>query len=613
MRLIATACLLAALAVGLVGVQWRQSQHLSDSMVEQGDSVAHMLYQLEVEYLRLVQAWTPGTHTAPEAADLRYELFVSRLSLVRSSNSIRAAVGTPEVREVLERASRFVEAADRAYASAVNSSAADRDALFPALLELRAPMRALTEAGRRLSNEAASRRIDAVRRQNQVGLAMTALLGALIALTGGIVWQQLRRESRRRVELERLAEELRQARSAAEAASAAKSAFLANMSHEIRTPFQGLLGMLALLRDTPLDARQAAWLRTATASADHLLALLNDILDLSRLESGGLPISKHPTALQALLRSVDSLMRAQASRKGLDLQVEIDADLPDTLVLDPIRVRQVLFNLVANAIKFTESGTVSLRAVRERHDGVEMLRCDVIDTGIGMDAATLSRLFNRFVQADDSRTRRFGGTGLGLEISRSLARLMGGDVSVTSVPGRGSTFTLRLPLERAAALPEADRALPSPVPVVGPLRVLVAEDNEVNRLYMDALLGGLGHQVVFATDGESVVEAAARGRFDLVLMDLHMPGQDGFDATRAIRSLPDGLAAAVPVVALTADAFPETRQRCLAAGMDDFLTKPVVPDELGACLARLVGWRTASGIASASSAASTAPVAVPMD
>jgi CheY-like chemotaxis protein len=401
--------------------------------------------------------------------------------------------------------------------------------------------------------------------------------------------------------LEELTAELRTAREAAEVASAAKSSFLANMSHEIRTPFQGLKGMLGLLSATPLDERQSGYLRTATASADHLLTLLNDILDMSRLESGRMALSPHPQVLPDLLAEVEALMRPQAQFKGLSLDVRLDPAAPFRVMLDATRVRQVLFNLLSNALKFTERGGVSLEVAvpaaqagalstgDARSAGVVMqVEFRITDSGPGMDADTLARLFQRFSQGDESLSRRFGGTGLGLEISRSLARLMDGDVTVSSQVGQGSTFTFSLPLTVLPETVEEPLHKPSAPRRQGrSLRVLVAEDNEVNRMVMEAILGGMGHAVEFAENGEQAATLATEQDWDIVLMDLHMPVMDGLQATQAIRSHVDARRANVPIVALTADVFAETRERCLAAGIQGFLTKPVDTAELAACLDEL--------------------------
>jgi CheY-like chemotaxis protein/anti-sigma regulatory factor (Ser/Thr protein kinase) len=357
--------------------------------------------------------------------------------------------------------------------------------------------------------------------------------------------------------------------------------------------------MLSLLRDTGLNARQVDYLRTATESADHLLTILNDVLDMSLLESGRLTLTEEPVSLRDLLREVEALMRPQAQAKSLSLHIDADPGVPEKVRADRTRVKQILFNLLNNAVKFSDRGVVVLdlrRATAE--DGREVLEFVVTDTGIGMDEATLGRLFRRFSQGDESRSRRHGGTGLGLEISRSLARLMGGDVTAKSVAGEGSSFTFRMPLHAVAAPAPPPAAAPSPAgtpaPGMGSLRVLVAEDHPVNRQYMAALLEGMGHQPFFAGNGLEAVHAIREQRFDVVLMDLHMPLLDGVGATLSIRALPDTAAATVPIIALTADAFAQTRERCLMAGMNDFLAKPVSPERLSAMLRRLFGGAAAA-------------------
>ena len=423
---------------------------------------------------------------------------------------------------------------------------------------------------------------------------LTVFLSLLVLAFGLMAMRQMRLLGERQRALVDLAAHLREARQQAEAASEAKSVFLANMSHEIRTPFHGLLGMLSLLRDTGLNARQVDYLRTATESADHLLTILNDVLDMSLLESGRLTLTEEPVDLRDLLREVESLMRPQAQLKSLALHIDADPGVPEKVRADRTRVKQVLFNLVNNAMKFSDRGVVVLDLHRaSADDGSEQLEFVVTDTGIGMDQATLDRLFKRFSQGDESRSRRHGGTGLGLEISRSLARLMGGDVTAKSVPGEGSSFSFRMPLHAIAPAPKpaapvaaaADPALGG----VGSLRVLVAEDHPVNRQYMAALLEGMGHRPFFAGNGLEAVQAIREQRFDIVLMDLHMPLLDGVGATLSIRALPDGVAATVPIIALTADAFAQTRERCLMAGMNDFLAKPVSPERLSAMFRRLFG------------------------
>ena len=391
-----------------------------------------------------------------------------------------------------------------------------------------------------------------------------------------------------------MAESLSAARLEAESANRAKSTFLANMSHEIRTPFHGMLGMMSLLQDARLTPQQAGFLETAKESAQHLLTILNDILDISQLETGKLQVSPEPVDLLQLINEVGALMRVQAQAKGLALRVAVSPEVPRWVRADGTRVKQILFNLLSNAVKFSNSGSVELAASVTATGGLEFT---VSDTGIGMDEATLARLFQRFMRADESTSRRHGGTGLGLEISRDLARVMGGDITVRSAPGAGSTFTVTLPL------PPAEPALPASAPVPLParsssavtppaapraLRVLVAEDHPVNRAYMEAVLDKLGHTAVFSEDGDGAVRAMQADVFDVVLMDLHMPGMDGFAAARAIRAMP-GASGRVPIVALTADAFREARDRAREAGMDGFLTKPAHLPQLRDVLSRYGG------------------------
>jgi signal transduction histidine kinase/CheY-like chemotaxis protein len=455
----------------------------------------------------------------------------------------------------------------------------------------------------------------AVRQHNRIGIGLTLFLSALTLAFALVALRQLRQLEERRGALEGLAADLRVARRDAEAASQAKSAFLANMSHEIRTPFHGLLGMLSLLQKSGLTPRQVDHLRTATDSANHLLAILDDILDVSQLESGRLTLTPVATDLRQLLREVLSLMRPAAEARGLALHVVTAPAVPDRVVVDPTRLRQILFNLLSNAIKFSDSGTVLLEVTTETPpEGATAppraaLEFRVSDNGIGMDEATVAGLFTRFAQGDNSRSRRHGGSGLGLEISRSVARLMGGDITVSSEPGVGSVFSLHLALQTAEDEPALSvvTAPPEQPRSVQPLVVLVAEDHPVNRQYMEALLASMGHSVRFAHNGEQATQAARESPFDLVLMDVHMPVMDGLDATRAIRELPDARAATVPIVALTADAYPETRNRCLTAGMNDYLTKPVSPQSLASCIRRLFGSSAAAAPGQAGAGAASKP------
>jgi hypothetical protein len=611
---------LLALALAAVAVvQTRQSSVLRQAVVYQDDYVALSLYQIEIEYLRLREQWARALSRdgaiEREPLQLRYDIWVSRVDLLRNERAARLMVGSDGYRGTLDLMLAFVERADRLLGPQP-SRPLDRAALLelePALLALGQPVHTLSvTAAHHISDQIAERN-EAVQRHNRVGMLLTLFLSALVLAFGLVAMRQLRLLDQRQRALVDLTAHLREAQRQAEAASEAKSVFLANMSHEIRTPFHGLLGMLSLLRDTGLNARQIDYLRTATESADHLLTVLNDVLDMSLLESGRLTLTDEPVDLREVLREVEALMRPQAQAKSLALHVDADPAVPERVRADRTRLKQILFNLLNNAVKFSDRGAVVLDLHRARDgDGDALLEFVVTDTGIGMDAATLDRLFQRFAQGDESRSRRHGGTGLGLEISRSLARLMGGDITAHSVVGEGSRFTVRLPLRVVpaavpAAAPRAAAAAPGTAPAEPRLHVLVAEDHPVNRQYMAALLEGMGHEAVFAGNGMEAVHALRERRFDVVLMDLHMPVLDGVGATLAIRALPDGAAATVPIIALTADAFAQTRERCLMAGMNDFLAKPVSPDKLAATLRRLFGRAAAGEPAEAAAPAATPP------
>jgi signal transduction histidine kinase/CheY-like chemotaxis protein len=599
-RMVALAVLVLMLLVSALLLQWRQKGLMSDAALSHGDNTSFTVFQAEVEYLRLRAAW-PHPGERPEDLNelgMRYELFVSRIRLLRHSAALASLVEPKELDALLALSESFIGEADRrlVQADAASLSSAEWAALGVVLDSAAPSLRQLSMRGVALMGETYAARTAAATGYNRLAIAGTAVLGALVLILGGLAARQLQLAARRARELEDLAMALEQARGEAERASQAKTDFLANMSHEIRTPFQGIVGMLTLIGQGPLTQEQRSQLTTASGSVDHLLALLNDILDLSRLESGCVSIDAQPTSLQALLQAVATLMAPQAQHKGLTLDVQLDLELPGRVSMDAMRLRQVLFNLLSNAVKFTESGQVRLHASLD--DGTRQLVFEVSDTGIGMDAATLQRLFTRYGQGDASRSRRFGGTGLGLEISRRLARLMGGDIAVSSVLGQGSRFVLTLP---CTALPDAEEAS-HPRPTAAPpdnataLRVLIAEDNPVNCMVLQAMLEQLGHRTVIVHDGKQVVNEAAGRRFDAVLMDLHMPQQDGYAAAAAIRALPDSLAANVPIIALTADGFAETRQRCLASGMDDFLTKPVAVDALRDALRRVQGHRPAPSL-----------------
>ena len=593
-----TGLLLLATVLAAAFVQARQHALLTQTVRYQDDDLVLSLFQVQVETLRLREQLHKEVDQAASdtGLQLRYDIFVSRTLLLGSDRAQRLLAAIDVSAQLLRNVDNFIRRADIYLGKDTHAplSLQAARALMTELQALDEPIHAVMLAASHRVAAQVTERQQQVAQHNRIGLALTGSLLAMVMVFAGIALRQMRQVEERRRRLVRLADQLRDARIEAEAASAAKSEFLADMSHELRTPLHGLLGMLSLVKDSPRDPQAADWIATADESARHLLRLLDDILDLSKLESGALALAPSPVVLALLLREVRALLQPAASAKGLALHATLDPALPDAVLLDATRVRQVLFNLLANAIKYSEAGAIVLHGRLLAPEGEPpMLEFEVADTGIGMDSETVSRLFRRFSRAENPVARRQGSTGLGLAISRNLARLMGGEIAVRSTPGAGSVFSLRCPLLAVAA--SAAPGLASDRPAGRPLQVLVAEDHPVNQLYMAALLARLGHHARLVDNGLAalqVMQAQANGSdgppLDLVLMDVHMPTMDGVAATRAIRALP-GPAGRICILALTADLFADTRERCLAAGVAEVATKPLSREALRDLLARHFG------------------------
>lgn len=561
----------AMVIVWLAWATWTSSQFAEEATTR---SVTFERLAGEITYLD--EVLTMSARMAASTGDLAWEeRYLAYVPVLDASiaNAIEAAGNAPAVSGAVQTNLanlKLIEMEERAFELVRNDRSSE--ALSLLLSETYKTEKArYTEGNGRfidsLRNELASS-LAADRRQ--INASLIAALMVLIVVVGfwWLIFRHLRAQQMR-----------------LETANYAKSAFLATMSHEIRTPINGVLGMTGLLLDTELTKEQRDFANTIRGSADGLLVIINDILDLSKLEAGKLELEDTSFSAPQLIDQVVSLLSSRAAAKGLSIDVILDSGLPDWVRADPARLRQILFNLIGNAVKFTEAGNITVSVSHRKLSTTEFeLRCEVKDTGIGIDADAISNLFSRFTQADNTISRKFGGTGLGLSICKQLAELMGGYIGMESELGRGSTFWVTIPCTEGQA-PLPSDGTPIELDDGSKLRILVAEDNVVNQQIAAAFIKKMGHTSEVVVNGLEAVEAVSTGSFDVVLMDIQMPEMDGVEATHAIRQL-SGAARNIPIIALTANAMSGNREEYLAAGMNEYVTKPVDPAELQNAIAR---------------------------
>jgi len=585
---IALALFSALMMTPIVVIQLNQMRLIQEVTSTQFDSITWQFFQLEREQGKLLRVLdrVGREDVQPSAEDLieRYEIYVSRLIVIKdfqATGSVEQATAYPKLLKELDA---IVMMADPLFAEPgiLLTRQNDLANLASRLLNSEPLLREMSREASRATSLFLEERNLQIRQQGRAVTALTVLQVLLLLSLVGLLVRHINRQRSQYLSLEQLSDQLESARSEAERANQAKSVFLANMSHEIRTPFQGLMGMLNLLSSTELNIGQRDQVETALDSAQHLLGVLNDILDMSTIDSGGFKLLTSTFDLKELTGNTQELMRQAAADKGVDLLFEFDDHLPRWVQGDAMRIRQILFNLIGNAIKFTQQGEVKV-CVFARPGTHSTVSIVVQDTGEGMDEATLGRLFTRFYQADNSFLRKTGGTGLGLEISRSLARIMGGDITVTSRVGGGSRFELTLNLPEATA-PIQSQEDPQMQPAAYQrLRLLVAEDHPINLKYMNLLLGKMGHEAVFCGNGLEALELLKRQRFDAVLLDYHMPELDGISTASAIRNM-DGGSAAIKIMLVTADVVGEVKNRAEDAGVDCFVSKPLTLHDLNQAL-----------------------------
>lgn len=576
-----SALVLFAAALVVVGlVSWRQDS-LAGSVG--GDAVWHA-YKLDRDTVQM-RSYLAQPEAVLSGLRLRFELFYSRLTLMRQGDVTELVAQIPAAVDLIDEIEARIEALDDAIARLASLEMESRQDLEQRLEVLGNRTERLVIAINGYLAESATHE----RRQLQwlYGLLLVLILAMSFAalLVAIMLFREARDNAAARRDLETLSHELQATARRAESASRAKSEFLATVSHEIRTPLNGVIGMSDLLLAEPLEEGPRQYAATIHDSANLLLGLINELLDFSKIEAGRLDLEYQPLSLAALVEGSVSIFAARAESRGIGLEARVSEALPPWVMGDPARLRQVLLNLVSNAVKFTDQGRVVLEASLEDD---ETLRLEVRDSGCGIPAEQRERIFEPFRQGDASTARRFGGTGLGLAISRRLIDAMGGSIEMLSEPGVGSRFWCLLPLVPAAEPAQAVATGRAELGQPQGARLLVVEDNPVNQRVAQAMLERLGCRVSLTDSGEEALALTRRHSFDLIFMDVQMPDMDGLEVTRRLRQR-HGWPATVPIVAMTAGGPGGERARCLAAGMNGYLTKPLLQEALLEVLRRHLG------------------------